>query len=113
DRQRRADAADGERRSAAGDAQERVGGPEGPLRTGRRRHAAQCGPYQEIRWALIAATTMRWSSTWGRPDTTTAPTGPTSRIRIGKAPPWAAYSAGSRPNSASNVVPRSMLACRT
>ena len=40
--------------------------------------------------ARNASTTSAWSSAWGRPDTVTTPTTPTSRIRIGNAPPCAA-----------------------
>src|SRR4051812_33096727 len=84
---------------------ERLQQPEGVPGRRNARHRAS--------WARIASTTRRWSSSWGRPETTTTPTGPTDRTKIGKPPPWAAYSWGSSPRASSNVVPRSMNICRT
>jgi DHA1 family bicyclomycin/chloramphenicol resistance-like MFS transporter len=45
---------------------------------------------QPRRKARIVETTRRWSSSWGRPDTATVPTGPTERTTTGTHPPAAA-----------------------
>lgn len=52
-----------------------------------------------------ASTTILWSSTWGRPETTTVPMTPAPVTAIGNAPPWAAYVSGSRREDSSKVVP--------
>lgn len=48
---------------------------------------------------------MAWSSSWGRPETTTVPITPAPSTATGNAPPWAAYVSGSRREDSSKVVP--------
>jgi DHA1 family bicyclomycin/chloramphenicol resistance-like MFS transporter len=62
---------------------------------------------QPWRKARIADTARRWSSSSGRPETATVPTGPTERTITGTHPPAAAYSCRSTLDTSSNEMPRS------
>jgi DHA1 family bicyclomycin/chloramphenicol resistance-like MFS transporter len=62
---------------------------------------------QPRRKARIADTARRWSSSSGRPETATVPTGPTDRTITGTHPPAAAYSCRSTLDTSSNEMPRS------
>ena len=61
----------------------------------RERSARSVALRCSARYARSCATTRSWSSCCGRPETPAAPRTPTSRMRIGTTPPWAAYSRGS------------------
>ncbi|OPZ58855.1 MAG: hypothetical protein BWY88_00917 [Synergistetes bacterium ADurb.Bin520] len=60
---------------------------KGPGRLGQGRGYGPLHFPFSARWARIASTTQRWSSSWAMPDTVMAPTTPVPRRMMGKPPP--------------------------